>query len=191
MGMKKVILLCFFFLFFLISAPYSLAEELEETATLSAEEQTLTENKVEYALPYPGILPDSPFYFLKTARDKIVSFLISDSIKHAEFNILTADKRLSAGFYLANQRKFSLAEETISKGENYMEKAAAQIEEAKKQGIATKDILKKLNLSLEKHSETILELKKIAPKNLRVNFQNLNRRVEDIKFRVNENKAQI
>src|SRR3989344_6985739 len=62
------------------------------TATDSATDQV-----EEYTLPYPGILPDNLLYPIKVFRDRIVSFLISDPLKKAEFNLLQADKRLQAG----------------------------------------------------------------------------------------------
>ncbi len=61
--------------------------------------------KVEYNLPYPGILPDHPLYFLKQLRDKILDFLITDPVKKAEFYILQADKRLSMGIALTDEKK--------------------------------------------------------------------------------------
>src|SRR3989344_4901084 len=58
--------------------------------------------KVNYELVYPGILPDNPLYFIKAGRDRLVAFLINDSLKRAEFNLLTSDKRIySAKLLLA------------------------------------------------------------------------------------------
>src|SRR3989338_6920091 len=75
----------------------------------------------DYQLPYPGILPDNPLYNLKTLRDKVWSFLISNPSKKAEFDLLQADKRLSVAIALFDLKKYDLAEATISKGENYFE----------------------------------------------------------------------
>ena len=47
---------------------------------------------IEYVLPYPGILPTHPLYFLKIVRDRIIELLISDRVNKAEFYILQADK---------------------------------------------------------------------------------------------------
>ena len=37
--------------------------------------------RVDYELPYPGLLPDSPLYFLKISRDRLIEFMIGDPIK--------------------------------------------------------------------------------------------------------------
>lgn len=39
--------------------------------------------KIDYTLAYPGLLPDSPLYFSKAAKEKIISFCIMRSIKCA------------------------------------------------------------------------------------------------------------
>src|SRR3989344_5431146 len=86
-----------------LSVVYS--KESEVTPLVIISETPEIKKSVEYNLPYPGLLPDSPFYSLKSLRDKIVSFLISSPLKKAEFNLLQADKRLNAGLYLFNSAK--------------------------------------------------------------------------------------
>lgn len=148
--MKKLFLGFFIVsLFFFISLP------------IVAQENTQPD---DYQLPYPGILPDSPLYFLKTTRDKIVSFLISDSLKKAEFDVLQADKRLQAGVKLIEKGKEDLAEETISKGENYFEEAVSKIEEAKREGKDVKPLLETMSASVKKHQEVVGQLQKKAGK---------------------------
>ena len=60
---------------------------------------------VTYEMPYPGILPDNPFYPLKTLRDRVVGFLITDPGKNATFDLLQADKRFQAGVMLYEKDK--------------------------------------------------------------------------------------
>ena len=159
--MKKILLLAIFFIFLLVPVQV-FAQEVEGTPS--------AEVKVEYALPYPGLLPDSPFYILRTARDRIISFLISNPLKKAEFDLLQADKRLAAGMYLANKDKYELANVTISKGENYFESALAKAEEARKQGIAIDAIASSLYHSSRKHQEVIGELEQKTKGDLRARF---------------------
>lgn len=128
------------------------------------------EVKVEYTLPYPGLLPDSPFYILRTTRDRIISFLISDPLKKAEFDLLQADKRLAAGMYLANKNKYELANTTISKGENYFESALTKAAEAKERGIAVDSIASSLYHSSLKHQEAIKEMEQKTKGELRAKF---------------------
>ena len=117
--MKKIFLaLSFILIFFSLNLNKSFAQGEMVLKEATGSSETVSKNKdIEYTLPYPGILPDSPLYFLKTARDKIVSFLISDPLKKAEFNLLAADKRLNSGIFLFNKgkEKYKLALSTISK----------------------------------------------------------------------------
>lgn len=111
---------------------------------------------VDYQLPYPGVLPNSPFYFLKALRDKITGILISDPIKKADFDISRTDVRISTAISLIDQKKdLSLAESTISKAENYFEEAIEKTRLAKKEGTDISEILKKLRLANSKHLEVI------------------------------------
>ena len=66
---------------------------------------------ITYELAYPGLLPDHPLYFFKVIRDKVVSLLINDPSKRAEFNLLTSDKRFNSG----RQEKII---DTLSKSNN-------------------------------------------------------------------------
>lgn len=145
-----------------------------------------TPTPIKYELPYPGLLPDSPLYFLKTARDRIINFLIADPLKKAEFNLLQADKRLQAGVYLfKKQGKERLAESTISKGENYFEQAIREVEQAKKQGRDTIPILGKLSLAVKKHQEVLKELENKAPADVKRSIALLREKVVNFEKQVN------
>lgn len=114
---------------------------------------------IDYRLPYPGILPNNPLYKLKTFRDRLISFFISDPQKKAEFDLLQADKRLSSGIALFEQgeKKYDLAEVTISKGENYFEDAIRNIKILKEQGTQVDPILlTNMELSSKKHKEVLV-----------------------------------
>lgn len=183
--MKKyfwLILLVFIFLLGFKSISFA-----QEPSQESSEDVLPASTVIEYQLPYPGLLPDSPLYFLKVARDRIVSFLIFDPLKKAEFDLLTADKRLGAGLSLVNkkQEKDDLAVSTISKGENYFEEAISKIKEAKRQGIETKEFLRKMSLAAKKHLEVLKQLEGKAPPNKKEGFKNLQKRVEDFEKEVN------
>lgn len=137
-----------------------------------------------YELPYPGLLPDSPLYFLRVTRDRVVGFLISDPLKKTEYNLLQADKRLNAGIYLFNKGKVELAVSTISKAENYFEKAIESMKIAKMQGIDIKEIGSKLLESSRKHQEVLIDLEKKANKTFKSNFSVLQKRTIDFETKV-------
>jgi hypothetical protein len=161
--MKKILIVLSLFLIFLFNLHLAFAqEEVGQSENSSSTESA----SVEYALPYPGLLPDNPFYVFKVARDAIVRFLISDPYKKAEFDLLQADKRLNIGYYLLlkNSGKDKTVFSTISKGENYFENAIKEISEAKSQGADINSLLERMILSSQKHQEVLAEIKsKISP----------------------------
>lgn len=183
--MKKIFLLVFFLLIFSASFSVSFAtsnvanakEQYMEIASESAE-------KINYELPYPGLLPDSPLYFLRVIRDKTVSFLISDPKKKSEFDLLQADKRLNAGILLFDKNKIELAISTISKAENYFEQAIEKAREADKGGADISEIVNKLTDSSAKHMEVLSSLEKSSPKNFKSSFQSLVKRIAGLQKEV-------
>jgi hypothetical protein len=53
--------------------------------TVTGQENTTIQNqKIDYDLPYPGLLPDHPLYFIKAGRDKITELITRDNIKKAK-----------------------------------------------------------------------------------------------------------
>ena len=160
---------------FLLSYSSVYAQELSsESAGLNPTQ------KVEYTLPYPGILPDNPLYPLKAFRDRMVSMLIADPVKKALFNLLQADKRLQSAVYLlyhSDEKHIQLAETTISKGENYFEEAVSQIETARSRGRDVKAELRELSIAAKKHEEVIRELQEQVPSSEKQTFANLLQRI--------------
>lgn len=116
----------------------------------------------DYALPYPGILPDHPLYSIKMFRDKIISFFINTPQKKAEFRLLMADKRVNSGLYLVNREKMDLAITTISKGQNYLDQALTVIETEKSTLTDGKSLLERLVKATAKHEEVINTILKKA-----------------------------
>lgn len=186
--MTRIILAIFIFLFLLSNFSFATFMKLnvafaqEELAIKEATEssETLKKKAVDYQLPYPGLLPDSPLYFLKAARDRIVDFLISDPLKKADFYLLQADKRLNSGvyFFKIGKSKYNLAESAISKGENYFGKAIAKAREAKGQGMDIADISRRLLDASKKHQEVLMDLEKNADSKIKGSLKSLLKRVD-------------
>ena len=110
---------------------------------------------MQYALPYPGILPGHPLSGLKSIRDGIVNFLISNPLKKAEYELLQSDKKLQATVFLIEQKKEDkLVIATLVGAENDFEQAIVKVQEAKKQGIETKSLTDKLSLANKKTSRS-------------------------------------
>lgn len=121
--------------------------------------------QVQYDLPYTGILPDSPLYFLKALRDNVLGLLITDPLKKAEYDLLMADKRLGGAEALLLKQKNDLAITTLSKSGNYFYQAIGLAAVAKKQGNNVNNILSKMITASIKHQEVILRMIQQADKN--------------------------
>lgn len=178
--MRKICFLAFFVLIILLSFNISFAGYYPEPGF--AQDLTLTPvPQSDYNLPYPGLLPDSPLYIFRVIRDKVVSFLISDPKRKAEFDLLQADKRLNAGVFMLdsanqNDKKMKLAVSTMSKAENYFGSAIESAKEAKRKGMDVMGIAGKLIDSSRKHQEILRLYKEKSGQNIKDSFVSLEKR---------------
>lgn len=135
-----------------VSPKSSALMQKPEPATAKAE----VKKTIEYQLPYPGILPNHPLYFLKQIRDTLLDRLIVDPLRKTEFYILQADKRLGMGLMLFDKGNESLGESVISKGEQYLNKTLMQLTDVKKSGREIPGaIMDRLERSIAKHLEVV------------------------------------
>lgn len=145
------------FLFFVLVL--ALVTPVIAQATKTLPTPTTKKEKVEYVLPYPGILPDHPLYALKRLRDLILDKLIVDPVRKIDFYVLQADKRLNMGIALKAKNKPAMAEEAISKGEKYMHKAVGGFTALKRDGKEVPGYISdRLEKSMAKHIEVLEEL---------------------------------
>lgn len=112
---------------------------------------------VEYSLPYPGLLPDSPFYALKVMRDTIVTGVIFDQKQRAFYELFLSDKRLAAAQALLAKKETALAMTTVTKAQDYYSQA---VDLAVK--VNSQDLTEKLVVSGAKHEDLILEFKTLV-----------------------------
>jgi len=112
---KKIVVLVSILFFSLAIHPViaqengnKIAPELDKIAT------------AEYKLPYPGMLPSSPLYKLKTLRDKFVLALITDPHKKAAKHLQLADRQLFEALKVAESGDIPLAIHSAFKGEHQM-----------------------------------------------------------------------
>jgi len=119
--------------------------------------------KVEYFLPYPGILPDHPLYKLKMLRDRIWGFFIRDPLKKSQWYLLMADKRIWASQMLVDKGKFALAVSTASKAEKYLLQAVDKAYQAREMGKGDKMFFQKMFQASLKHEEVLAEILKKTP----------------------------
>lgn len=159
-GMKKIFSLLLFLLVLVIFTPTLASGHVVAATVVSSKSAMPTPTpmpqKVEYILPYPGILPTHPLYVLKTIRDRIIEFLITDPVRKAEFYILQADKKLNMGVFLTNTGKTREAQQAFADALALREKATATLESVTKTSREVpRYVVEKLMLSLEKHIEVL------------------------------------
>ncbi len=106
---------------------------------------------VDYYLPYPGILPDHPLYWLKMVRDRVGLMLTTGNTAKAEKLLLYADKRLGAAWALIEGNKVPLGVSTLTKAEKYLEQTV-QLRDS----FTDKD---KLDKAIKKHLEVLALVK--------------------------------
>ena len=176
--MKRVFAVLSILIFLLLTAAKITLAEVPPSYqdTTSATQSSKNEG---YMLAYPGVLPDNPLYFLKTLRDRLVSFLINDPVKRAEFNLLTADKRIAAAKILTDRGKQDLAVSTLSKSNNYFDAAIKSTLEAKGQGRNYDTVLHNLNLAIKKHKEVFWAIEKRLDRQFIIQVQKEKIRLEE------------
>lgn len=154
---KKISIFLYFFLFFLI---------FPGTTLLANSENNISSNSanVNYYMPWPGILPDNPLFFIKTIRDKIVETLISnDHIKKIEFDLIEADKTIYESKLMGDKGKFYLAKKSALKGENYFTKLVTDYKWAYWYKVSIpKSLDNKINNASIKHRQVFSDLMQIS-----------------------------
>ncbi len=162
--MKRLFLYFVFILFGIalihpISVSAQSASDMVQTETMMIEQDAYESQQAplptpsNYALPYPGMLPDHPLFFLKQIRDRVMELLISDPIKKAEFYLLQADKRLSMALMYDEGKKKDSVLFMIAEDIQYYMKLSDILK-----GQTTPvpgHVVSKIRSSLDKHIEVI------------------------------------
>lgn len=179
-SMKRVFSLVVVVLFIFFSAHTVHAQDASQSASPSAVAQ------VSYDLAYPGLLPDHPLYFFKVIRDKVVSSLINDPIKRAEFNLLTSDKRFNAALSLIDKGKDEKAIDTLSKSNNYFHDSIVSLEKAKSMDRDMTALRDREREALSKRFEITKGLEKEISADYKKGLQEEVKRLKKLEDRLND-----
>lgn len=164
---QNCLLFVFAVVLFLMVANTVLAQSPRPSAMLSASPKP----SIDYTFPYPGVLPDNALYKLKMVRDRIGAWLITDSLKKAEYFLKMGDKRIAAAKALAEYGKWDLSSITASKGEIYLLRSVEQAEAAKKNGRDVAAFLGKFLTASLKHEEVLTDMWGKAPDGPKQSFE--------------------
>jgi Domain of unknown function (DUF5667) len=167
--LKKILLVCgvFVFAFAILSVSilqstsisYSFTARTSESSVLGIEAP-----EIDYQMPYEGrVLPDSPLWVLKAARDRVWYLITSSPSRKAELALLFSDKRLMSAKTLLENKKPDIAISTLTKGEKYLEFAVAEEKIARSQGYDTSTFLARLAVASLKHRQIIEGLMPLVP----------------------------
>lgn len=133
------------------------AEQNEETVIVTQV------NSDEYSLPYPGMLPDHPVYFVKMLRDRIQLWITRNPIAKVKLMLHFADKRIASSLALAEKGKTGLAVTTATKAEQYIERALEEVETIEGEDEAVSNFYNDLRSALVKHGEVLAGVKTRLP----------------------------
>ena len=126
----------------------------------------------DYDLPYPGMLPDNPLYFVKMLRDRVKLMLVGEDLEKINLLLFYADKRIAAADALLREGQVSLAEITAHKAEQYMGQAMSMLrdfnEEEKSKNI---DLFWKFYRSATIHNELINQMSLMVEGDARVSME--------------------
>lgn len=126
---------------------------------ISGEVLGTTTKKIEYLLPYPGILFDNPLYFLKQFRDIVLERLIVDPIRKVEFYILQADKFVNMAVYLADKGKIAPVGKAVGLAQKNITTAVSNLSTLKASRVAVPArVIDRLETATAKYAEVLEEL---------------------------------
>ena len=102
-------------------------------------------------LPSPGLIPDSPFYFLKVWKEQIQLFFTFGAENKAKQYLHLSDVRLAEYQKMIEKGKTEIAQKTLDKYEKQLNRAIEITEELKNKGKDVKDISQRLEDTVGKH----------------------------------------
>lgn len=111
--------------------------------------------QAQTATPSAGILPDSPFYFLKSWGEKIrEAFIFSERAK-LEYGLFLAERRMGESQALAEKGKSELAAKIAERSQALLDSVGQGVDRAIGQGRDLLDVKQKVFEARSKHIEVL------------------------------------
>ena len=114
-------------------------------------------------LPEPGLLPDSPFYFVKSWSEGIGTFFTFGDVAKAERFLNLSEKRLAEADALVAKGKPEVAEGAVGRYQEHLGRALTKAEEAKTKGLDTDEVLAKVAETTLKHQAVLADVYEKVP----------------------------
>lgn len=153
---KKVFLLGVIFAFILVGA---LSTQTGNASNSIDERVSTTIDEITD----PGMLPDSPFYFLKGWWESIQLTFTFDSVKKAELFDKLASRKLLEAQKLVENGNTELAEKHMEKFENRVQKMQEQVEKAQENGKDIDELIEKLGANSIRQQEVLSDVYEKVP----------------------------
>lgn len=153
---------CFHFPLATIYAGTDIQKDINAIDYRNKDESTkagLFQQRSDYVLPYPGILPDHPLYFLKELRDRIIEALIVNPERKSEFYLLQSDKLLNSAVSLLEKNNEDKTKEAIQRSSEKMRQAVSQLSIMKQSGkTVSSGSIDRIVHAIDKHIEVLEEM---------------------------------
>lgn len=118
-------------------------------------------------LPSPGILPDSPIYFLKPLSEKVRGMFIFGEDNKALYALTLVDKRLSEAKALSDKGKDDLAGDAIEQVGIENENAQKHLAKAETRGKNVTAVVNRLETNSNRQQAVLQKVLDKAPKNVK------------------------
>jgi hypothetical protein len=103
----------------------------------------------------PGLLPDSPLYFLKDWKEKIQIFFTFGEENKAKQFLHLSEVRLAEYQKMIEKGKTEIARKTLEKYEKQLDRALEKAEEAKEKGKNVEKLKEEIGEKILKHQEAL------------------------------------
>lgn len=156
--------IAFTILFVSVLRTASVRYEVDDTMINWSDVPSNRDVEINYFLAFPGrVLPDNPFWPLKSLRDKFWLSITTDPMRRAELKLLFADKRLGSSQILFERGRVDDALSTLTKAEKYLEEASMEEETIRKGGSDTTEFLFRLANASLRHYQVMQHTIEIVP----------------------------
>jgi len=123
-------------------------------------------------LPSPGLLPDSPFYFLEIIAEGIGTFFTFGDLKKAERYAALAAERLAETQAMVEKGKPEFVEKTLERYENQLNNSIARAERAQVKGQNTEQVMAKVGKATSIHLEVLAQVYEKVPEQAKPAIEN-------------------
>lgn len=126
-------------------------------------------------LPSPGLTPDSKFYFLERMAESVRTFFTFGDLKKAERYAGLAEERLAEAKAVVEKGKPDLAEKTLKRYQEQLEKSIARAKKAESKGKDTEKVtavVVRVGQATSKHLEVLAEVYEKVPEQAKPGVEN-------------------